>query len=308
LNPTAILLTREGTWLSDFGRGPPGAYNKYDDPENKHDLIARHYYAPEVADLLPSREASDVFSLGCIFLQISTLHQRGSLQHLEKLCLPGNGIGFRAGLHNLDTWVAESTEKTPVRSQILAMLSQDPNTRPTAHDLFTKFSAMNTWNPDDSPSLFKSCCRPTSQAKTYLGVPESRFTGEACDMSTGDSSRPAISVFDTVYEDGTVNPSTVGTSYGGTAPDSTEQDVVQDDDSGTAYSVDSHTEGSALEIIRFFAHRLVRETEANTNLANTETFQQDLDDIMKAFARRLHEESIDSFGWEASVAIHQNRE
>jgi hypothetical protein len=126
-------------------------------------------------------------------------------------------------------------------------------------------------------------------------------------------SRPPKSIFGTSIFDRSDNnrntySSTLGTSHEPTKRKSEIFSEVDEHDTGTAYSMDSNVDGSGLEIIQVFASRLAKKIETDTRFADSlEIPPLELDDILKAFARRLHEESTNAFGWEASVAIHRNR-
>jgi hypothetical protein len=139
---------------------------------------------------------------------------------------------------------------------------------------------------------------------------EYRYENE--DESFGDidiDSRPPTSIFDTSNNDRNNYSSTLGTSHEPTKRKSVIFSEVDDHDTGTAYSMDSNIDGSGLEIIQVFASRLAKEIKTDSRLTDSlEIPPLELDNILKAFARRLHEESTNAFGWEASVAIHRNRE
>jgi len=144
--------------------------------------------------------------------------------------------------------------------------------------------------------MFSSCCRP--------------FGTVEVEVSLGDiDSQPAPSIFDSVDRDKNAYPSTLGTSYGPLKTEGELFHVDRDDcDAETTYSTDSSTNDAELGYVQVFAHRLIQEIKDNTSHGDMLSMPSSrLDDILKGFAGRLHEESINPFEWEASVTLHRKR-
>jgi serine/threonine protein kinase len=156
LKPSNILLTRDGTRLCGFGSALD--YTLREDDLDDAGRGTPRYFAPETAEWLPSGRPADIFSLGCIFLEILTIHQKGSLKSLREnrsLIPPA----FYASLDRVDTWLTGFSEPLLVESEVRAMLSRDPQNRPTAKDLVVKFALADAQRPNGALSMFKDCCR-----------------------------------------------------------------------------------------------------------------------------------------------------
>jgi hypothetical protein len=205
------------------------------------------------------------------------------------------------------------------------MLSRDPEVRPTAKGVLLKLAKMDMQASNGPDLIFRSCCMAHHSQTPHLSLSQfraamtlkatssARLPDEVYDASfTGSHSRPATSIFDRVREYNNTYPSTPGTSLGLTDSKTIGYTDIPDndtDDVGTNYSIDSRANDYVLEHVQAFAHRLARETELDTTLTSSPSIPlSGLRDVLKDFARRLHEESMDPFVWEASVAIHRNRE
>lgn len=161
LKPSNILLSRDRLWLSDFGSATDFTLLSQSATDNERGTT--RYYSPEMAEWKPNGRASDMFSLGCVLLEIMVLHQTGSLEHIRKH--RSINSSFHANLDRIDTWLQwPRMELSPkdylLRWEIRSMLSQDPANRPTAQQLLTSIACGDISRGDVSqPSLFSDCCR-----------------------------------------------------------------------------------------------------------------------------------------------------
>jgi serine/threonine protein kinase len=156
LKPSNILLTRDGTRLCGFGSALD--YTLREDDLDDDERGTPRYFAPETAKWLPSGRAADIFSLGCIFLEILTVHQKASRKSLREN-RSSTDPGFHANLDRVDTWLTGFSEPMLIESEVRAMLSHDPQNRPTAKELIVKFALADRQRPNGAPSMFKDCCR-----------------------------------------------------------------------------------------------------------------------------------------------------
>ncbi|CAO2657297.1 Nn.00g034230.m01.CDS01 [Neocucurbitaria sp. VM-36] len=147
LKPSNILLSRDRLCATDNDRGTP------------------RYFSPEVAAWKPNGRASDMFSLGCVLLEILVLHQTGSLEQIRKNC--SFNSPYHDNLDNLDKWlncpdINVSPKDYLLQWEIRVMLSKDPAKRPTAQQLLMSLACSEISRQDISqPSLFGDCCRDT---------------------------------------------------------------------------------------------------------------------------------------------------
>lgn len=163
LKPPNILLSSDKMWVSDFGSATDFSMLSVSSTENGERGTPK-YFAPEVARFLPSGRAADIFSLGCILLEIVTLNVEGTLNGLRALRTAQDG-SFQANLQNIDSWFNFPKSSPGGRRfqhlllQIRQMLAEDPQLRPTAgeiHELLTvldQFLASSVSGP-----LFGNCC------------------------------------------------------------------------------------------------------------------------------------------------------
>lgn len=195
------------------------------------------------------------------------------------------------------------------------MLCKDPESRPTAEELVVRLADQDGRRLKNAPSMFGQwCCQvssalpPSSLVQLAQGA---GFSQDIFDDSLGDTvSRQAPSIFDSAGRPKNAYSSTLGTSHHFSKSDvELLYDLRDDSDAGTTYSTDSSTNGAELGYIQIFTHRLIHEMEIDANVEGILNMSvSGLDDILKGFAGRLHEESTNSFGWEASVALNRKRE
>jgi serine/threonine protein kinase len=153
--------------IADFGIAR--SYTELNDTNTEGPtMFTRKYAAPEVASQEQRGLPADIFSLGCVFLEMSAALARSmpgynkfisslpdhnpkltteALQaHLEESPIPDSSyhkhiVTIRKELSDEGTWILY---RGPIHSARMAklirsMLSEDPTTRPTADDLITRF-------------------------------------------------------------------------------------------------------------------------------------------------------------------------
>ncbi|ORY07041.1 kinase-like domain-containing protein [Clohesyomyces aquaticus] len=160
LKPSNILLSRDGIWITDFGSSKDFTPNLTSTSES-WERGTLEYCAPEVLAYDKSGRSADIFSLGCVFLEmIVVLSHKHSLEDLRELCPDKNGY-YGTNLTNLPKWLALA-EPTGVKighlaDEIERMLRHDRFRRPTAKALSMTISGV-----DDSSDtqLSKRICGP----------------------------------------------------------------------------------------------------------------------------------------------------
>ncbi len=139
------------------------------------------YFAPEMAAWQPSGRAADIFSLGCVLLELVILHFTGSLEHVRQN--RSNDPSYHANLHKIDTWldipdIRGTAWKDLLFSKIRVMLSKNPEDRPTAFTVLV--SVVNFENGNQAKlkgrSLFDKCCKnaliPRGQYEEDISISE----------------------------------------------------------------------------------------------------------------------------------------
>jgi len=139
LKPSNILLSANGLWVTDFGTATDFSILTTSATENGERGTPK-YFAPEVAVYAPSGRAADIFSMGCIFLEIITLCVGYTLQETV-LLRSQNDKSFQANLETIHAWFSHShitsrtCEDEHMMGLVRSMIQSDPNDRPSAENV-----------------------------------------------------------------------------------------------------------------------------------------------------------------------------
>ena len=163
LKPSNILLSRDGIWLSDFGSATDFTMLSQSATDNERGTP--RYFAPEMAAWQPCGRAADMFSLGCIILEILVLHHTGSLEHIRQNRSPDPS--FHANLDKIDTWLSILGTNSNWRLNMLQwevkdLLAKKPADRPIASDLLMSIVFYeNVWSRQATSMgyVLSACCR-----------------------------------------------------------------------------------------------------------------------------------------------------
>jgi serine/threonine protein kinase len=136
LKPSNILLSPNGLWVTDFGTATDFSVLTRSATEDGERGTPK-YFAPEVAIYAPSGRAADIFSMGCIFLEIITLCIGYSLKETMQL-RSLNDKSFHANLENIVMWFrrgrisSRTCADEHLMGLIRSMMGKEPENRPTA--------------------------------------------------------------------------------------------------------------------------------------------------------------------------------
>lgn len=138
LKPSNILMSSEGLWVADFDTSSDVSQLTFS-ATNNGERGTPKYFAPEVAAYEPHGRSADIFSLGCIFLEMAVAYSPScSLEDLKRL-RPAKDCSFQANLDQLDSWFAlkraRYSREKHLLCEIRQMLSVDPSARPIAKDV-----------------------------------------------------------------------------------------------------------------------------------------------------------------------------
>ncbi|KAI4671714.1 uncharacterized protein J4E78_000210 [Alternaria triticimaculans] len=102
LKPSQILLSPQGLWLTDFGWSADMSEHSTS-VTSGGDQITAKYQAPERANRQPCGRSEDIFSLGCIYLEIAYCMARFG-QDIPRPWLQ-KGWSFQANLNQVQEWM-----------------------------------------------------------------------------------------------------------------------------------------------------------------------------------------------------------
>ncbi|KAI8629560.1 kinase-like domain-containing protein [Xylariaceae sp. FL1651] len=164
IKPENILVDRFGSvHLADFGISKQ--YKRKTDTDGCTPFTEM-YAAPEVVKQQSRDLSSDIFSLGCVFLEICTILRGKSLEEMGMAVFGHESRGYHHSLSNIGLWVSglkQSKHIHQASSQhfqsdangaalsgdwciteshleiIVLMMSESPEERPSIHDVYYRF-------------------------------------------------------------------------------------------------------------------------------------------------------------------------
>ncbi|ORY17261.1 kinase-like domain-containing protein [Clohesyomyces aquaticus] len=169
LKPSNILLSRNGgLWITDFECSTDFSFLTSSVTEEGERGTAK-YFAPEVAGHGPCSRAADIFSLGCIFLEILWACVPENSQNSLRALRPNEDTLFHCSYHtnlrNRHQWIEGLSKKTlldrHLTLEVCQMLEIVPEIRPTAKELEGFLFALESLNTASTePILHSHCCVP----------------------------------------------------------------------------------------------------------------------------------------------------
>ena len=164
IKPSNILLSATGLWVTDFGTSTDFSTLTESVTQNGERGTPK-YFAPEVAAFEPNGRSADIFSLGCMFLEVIGMCNGYSLEYLQSL-RPNKDRSFQANLDSILDWFSfgNGTQVTTLVDQHLMgivreMLSFHPEARPTASEIETQLRLINALRVlSPSTPLWARCC------------------------------------------------------------------------------------------------------------------------------------------------------
>ena len=145
IKPSNILIKDNAPYLADFGHAKDFSEQESsfsEEPFMQGTMGTAQYYAPEHKPGARYGRAADIFALGFVFSEMLTVCNSKSLDEYRNFRRTphhayGGPFAFRENLIKVRDWV-RSIEKGQLNAllafQILGMLHQDPNERPTAQE------------------------------------------------------------------------------------------------------------------------------------------------------------------------------
>jgi serine/threonine protein kinase len=169
IKPSNVLLTQENVYLTDFGVSSDFAESTGSVTDQGIRGTPK-YFAPEVAEYQPNGTAADVFSLGCLFLEMQYVECHIPLASLRNK-LPSRDHSFQANLEMMDQWFATDTfswtidgnaRQELMRNTCKEMLARNPQQRPRASEVYRRLRESHT---SIGEYLCGRCCRSFERVK-----------------------------------------------------------------------------------------------------------------------------------------------
>jgi len=144
IKPRNILLDKnDGLYVTDFGLSRDTA-DVSSSVTDGIEIGTYKYCAPEVAKLEPRGRAADIYSLGCVFLEINTVHRRLSLRAFENFRTDKNDRSYQKSPQKVQEWISKLREIRvhnvdsgifDIVDIIERMVSHIPKNRPAIRDV-----------------------------------------------------------------------------------------------------------------------------------------------------------------------------
>jgi serine/threonine protein kinase len=182
IKPRNILVRSDGPWwriyLTDFGLSRsfhPQDHSQTDGPT----MRTPRYCSPEVFSYDSRGRAADVFSLGCVFLEITcVIANIDLLDFIDARRGDGDDISFHANLDRVVKWARTFLRSSLLRSQgskgearafemvigmQINMVSREPSVRPTAAEVRSRLARF----PLSAFSPTTCCASPPEPYEVY---------------------------------------------------------------------------------------------------------------------------------------------
>jgi serine/threonine protein kinase len=123
------------------------------------------YCAPEVAQFKPRNTSSDIWSLGCVFLEMATVLAGFEVKDMQQFFRKTNDdYRFHSNSELIPRWTAiirpKLLEDAPLR-WVAGMLRFEPSERLSSTSLFSLITQKKSSSKDPVPLIFcGSCCEP----------------------------------------------------------------------------------------------------------------------------------------------------
>ncbi|PLB38569.1 ankyrin repeat and protein kinase domain-containing protein [Aspergillus candidus] len=157
------ILVKDGqVFVADFGTAYSWKGSRQSITNHRNVPFTAEYMAPEIALHQSRSTASDMWSLGVVFLEMSTVLLGSTVRRLKSLLRdfsnPRQAEPYLCfNLPVIDTWIEELTRCAAVRDEsteplswVRDLLQERPNKRPKARDLMKQIL--------ESPSFHAFCC------------------------------------------------------------------------------------------------------------------------------------------------------
>jgi ankyrin repeat protein/tRNA A-37 threonylcarbamoyl transferase component Bud32 len=165
IKPENILVKGDTVLYTDFGIAHEWGYNGQGTTVETSPAMTPRYASPEIFDGHPRNTSSDIWSLGCVFLEMATVLNGDSITNLktflrttgsQRLEYAKNQESIRHWINDLTSQNRIAYDATPFK-WTQQMLQPQSSSRPKAQDLFDK--VRRTRDQSSSTPYCNSCCQ-----------------------------------------------------------------------------------------------------------------------------------------------------
>lgn len=191
LKPSNILLSADGLWITDFGTATDFSILTSSATENGERGTPK-YFAPEMALYAPTGRPADIFSMGCIFLEVLTLcigYTLGMTQNLRQ----DNDRSFQGNSDRIEHWFnfegihSRNPSDEHLLGLVRQMLSVAPHRRPVASVVKEDVALISALAKARSSITYCTPCCGLSPAQVALPAASKLPAPELFEVTVGNT-------------------------------------------------------------------------------------------------------------------------
>lgn len=196
IKPANILVKGESVYLADFGIALDWE-NRSSGTTTEDTGKSWVYCAPEMTNDQSRNESSDVYSLGCVFVEMTTVLKGRSIDEMRKSLEKFTGnYRFHRNQKGVDDWSrglcisGSKSDNLPLTWSTL-MMQVNPGKRPNAENLCAEIVRTTEDTDAGAESFYGECCLASSDTEsTVSSAPGSDVWAES---NHADGTTPPIS-------------------------------------------------------------------------------------------------------------------
>lgn len=183
LKPQNVLIHGDNILLTDFGFSLDFSDDSMSTTTGRPSAWTIRYSAPEVLDFEPRNRATDIWSLGCVLLEMVSAFKGTRLSDLkDRWKHTGNGqSSFARNIEAVTEWFEEEIAKSSLEETvrhlcflIRSMLHENRAYRPTAQQVVDQIFDISSFASNDTTRITASCQGPWP----CIGLSYSKANGE----------------------------------------------------------------------------------------------------------------------------------
>jgi ankyrin repeat protein len=205
IKPENILVKEDSFIYTDFGISHVWDGLDHGTTQDSMPQKTPMYAAPEIFEDAPRNVSSDVWSLGCVFLEIATVLKGRQTSELHNF-LAGYGKQSKVYCKNLDgvlTWLdqlktrLEILESNAPLKWIRSTLERVPSSRPSAQQLRNSI-ALSSADSNDPNDYIGVCCVQTQRSTIETSHTHSQTPSSSVQSAASTLTPPSPSILDSL--------------------------------------------------------------------------------------------------------------